>query len=142
MTGTDRMPARRLGAGADTGSITVMFAVVTLALIAMVGLVFDGRAQMTAQQRADNVAAEAARAAGQEISGSVVTGSSGLDRARAVAAARNHLSAAGVPGSVTLRGDTIVVRTDTTEPARILSIIGITTLQATGEATVEVTTGL
>lgn len=126
----------------DAGSITLMFAVVVLALIAMVGLVFDGRAQMTAQQRADNVAAEAARAAGQEISGSVVTGSAGLDRRRAVAAARHHLSAAGVPGSVTLAGNTIVVRTDTTEPARILSIIGVTTLKATGEATVEVTTGL
>ncbi|WP_298331281.1 pilus assembly protein TadG-related protein [Haloactinopolyspora sp.] len=132
----------RLRTSSDTGSITLIFAVVTLALIAMVGLVFDGRAQMTAQQRADNVAAEAARAAGQHISGSVVTGSSGLDRRRAVAAARNHLSAAGVAGSVTLEGNTIVVRTDTTEPARILSLIGITTLEATGEATVEVTTRL
>ncbi len=126
----------------EQGNVTLIFAVVTLALLAMVGLVFDGRAQMTAQQRADNVAAEAARAAGQEISGSVVSGSTGLDRARAIATAREHLTAAGVRGTVELHGDAIVVRTDTTERARILPIIGITTLEATGEATVEITTAL
>ncbi len=126
----------------EAGGITLIFAVVTVALIAMVGLVFDGRAQMTAQQRADAVAAEAARAAGQEIDGSVVAGAAGLHRARAVAAARAHLAAAGVRGTVSVSGTRIVVRTDATEPAAILPIIGITTLEATGEATVEIATGL
>lgn len=134
--------ARRPRRQRERGSITLIFAVVAIALIAMVGLVFDGRAQMTAQQRADNVAAEAARAAGQEINGSVVSGSAGLDIARAAAAARDHLAAAGVRGRVEVRGSTIVVRTDATERARILAIVGVTTLRATGEATVEITTGL
>lgn len=126
----------------ERGSITLIFAVVAVALIAIVGLVFDGRAQMTAQQRADNAAAEAARAGGQEIDGAVVAGSPGLHRSRAAAAARAHLAAAQVDGVVTLRGDAITVRTTVTEPAAILPIIGITTLRAAGEAVVEITTGL
>ncbi|PSL05296.1 hypothetical protein CLV30_104162 [Haloactinopolyspora alba] len=138
------MPLRRAGHRhhAEAGSITLMVVVVALALVAMVGLVVDGRAQMTAQQRADNVAAEAARAAGQEINGAVVSGSRGIDRARALAAARSHLAAAGVRGSVAVRGDTIVVRTGATEPARILSLVGVTALEATGHATVRIMTGL
>lgn len=126
----------------QTGSFTLIFAVLTIALLAMAGLVYDAGRQLTAQQRADAVAAEAARAAGQEIDGSTVLGLPGLDRARAVAAAREHLAAAGIAGTVTVDGDTIVVRADATEPAAILPMVGITTLEATGEARVEIVTGL
>ncbi|SDU27688.1 pilus assembly protein TadG-related protein [Jiangella alkaliphila] len=126
----------------QTGGFTLIFAIVAIALLAMAGLVYDGRRQLTAQQRADAVAAEAARAAGQEIDGSTLIGSPGLDRARAVAAAREHLAAAGIRGTVTVDGNTIVVRADATEPAAILPLVGITTLEATGEASVEIVTGL
>lgn len=126
----------------QTGSFTLIFAIVAIALLAMAGLVYDGRRQLTAQQRADAVAAEAARAAGQEIDGSTLIGSPCLDRARAVAAAREHLAAAGISGTVTVDGNTIVVRADATEPAAILPLVGITTLEATGEASVEIVTGL
>lgn len=126
----------------QTGGFTLIFAVVTVALLAVAGLVYDGRRQLTAQQRADSVAAEAARVAGQEIDGTVLTGSPGLHRARALAAARDHLAAAGLTGTVTVDGSTIVVRVDATEPAAILPLIGITTLEATGEASVEVVTGI
>ena len=126
----------------QNGSITLVFAVLMVSLIAMVGLVVDGQIQMTAQRRADSVAAEAARAAGQEINGSVVSGSAGVNRARAIAAARAHLRTAGVRGDVSISGTTIVVRTNTTKEAVILPIIGITRLNATGEATVEIVTGL
>lgn len=126
----------------QTGSFTLIVAVVAIALLAMAGLVYDGRRQLTAQQRADAVAAEAARAAGQEIDGSTLAGSPGLDRARAVEAARDHLAAADIRGTVTVDGTTIVVRTDATEPAAILPLIGITTLEASGEASVEIVTGL
>ncbi len=125
----------------QTGSFTLIFAIVAIALLAMAGLVYDGRRQLTAQQRADAVAAEAARAAGQEIDGSTLIGSPGLDRARAVAAARGHLAAAGISGTVTVDANTIVVRADATEPAAILPLVGITTLEATGEAGVEIVTG-
>jgi hypothetical protein len=133
---------RRIGRADQTGSFTLIFAVVTVALLAIAGLVYDGRRQLTAQQRADAVAAEAARAAGQQIDGSVLTGSPGLDRARALAAARDHLAAAGLTGTVAVDGSTIVVRVDATEPAAILPLIGVTTLEATGEASVEIVTGI
>ncbi|MBB5787450.1 pilus assembly protein TadG-related protein [Jiangella mangrovi] len=133
---------RRIDHAGQAGSFTLIFAVVTVALLAIAGLVYDGRRQLTAQQRADAVAAEAARAAGQEIDGSTLTGSPGLDRARALAAAREHLAAAGLTGTVTVDGATIVVRVDASEPAAILPLIGITTLEARGEASVRIVTGL
>ncbi|WP_116949275.1 pilus assembly protein TadG-related protein [Jiangella endophytica] len=126
----------------QTGSFTLTFAVLTIALLAMAGLVYDGQRQLTAQRRADAVAAEAARAAGQEIDGATLIGSPGLDRARAIAAARDHLTAAGIAGTVSVDGTTIVVRTNATEQAAILPLVGITTLEATGEASVEFVTGL
>ena len=49
------------------GSVTVFFAVAAIGLFAMVGLVVDGGTKVKAIQRADRVAAEAARAAGQAI---------------------------------------------------------------------------
>lgn len=126
----------------EAGSLTMMFAVVAMALIAIVGLVFDGRALLSAQQRADNAAAEAARAAGQEIDGGVVAGRHGVDRTRAVAAARAHLRDMDVTGSVSIRGSMIIVRTQVTEPAAILPLVGIRTLTADGFGVVEIMTGL
>ncbi|PZF86504.1 pilus assembly protein TadG-related protein [Jiangella anatolica] len=126
----------------QTGSFTLMFAVLTIALLAIAGLVHDGRRQLTAQQRADAVASEAARAAGQEIDGSTLTGSPGLDRVRAVAAARDHLAAAGLSGSVSIDGNRIVVRADATEPAAILPLVGITTLEASGTASADIVTAV
>ncbi|MEU7753720.1 TadE/TadG family type IV pilus assembly protein [Micromonospora sp. NPDC049171] len=56
---------RRLGN--DDGRITIWFAVLAPAFLALIGLVVDGGAKVRAYQRADNIAAEAARAGGQAI---------------------------------------------------------------------------
>ena len=127
----------------ERGAVTLVFSVVLTVLIAVVGLVFDGRAKITAMQRADAAAAEAARAAGQQIAGNDLTGeSTGLNRARAIAAARKYLDTAGVDGTVSIQGDEIHVSTSTTGETVLLSIIGITDFDATGEATVEIRTGI
>ncbi|NED96859.1 hypothetical protein G1H11_16250 [Phytoactinopolyspora alkaliphila] len=126
----------------ERGAIGVAFSVIVLIGLAFIGLVFDGGSRLQAMQRADNAAAEAARAAGQHISGADLTGETGIDRAAAVAAARNYLAAADVDGDVSIHGDIIRVTTATSEPTVFLSILGITTMSATGEASVRITTGL
>jgi hypothetical protein len=103
MTATVRLGARvRTAASGDRGSTTLFVVVLAVALLLATGLVTDGAGRVQALQRADAVAAEAARAAGQELDAArAVQGDpSVLDTARAVAAARAHLSAAGVDGSV------------------------------------------
>lgn len=86
----------------DVGSISTFFVVAVLALLLVAGLVSDGAGRVQALQRADNAAAEAARAAGQALSPeTVASGRPGnLDATAAAAAARTYLSAAGVEGSV------------------------------------------
>ncbi|WP_336921821.1 pilus assembly protein TadG-related protein [Aquipuribacter sp. SD81] len=88
--------------GGDRGSTTLFVVVLMVALLLAAGLVTDGAGRVQALQRADTVAAEAARAAGQELDAArAVQGDPGvLDTARAAAAARAHLAAAGVEGSV------------------------------------------
>ncbi|HJV12272.1 MAG TPA: pilus assembly protein TadG-related protein, partial [Propionibacteriaceae bacterium] len=56
----------------DKGAVTLMTVVFAPVLIFFVwGLIVDGGGMLTADQRADNVAEDAARAAGQQIIGSV-----------------------------------------------------------------------
>ncbi|WP_216853232.1 pilus assembly protein TadG-related protein [Phytoactinopolyspora halotolerans] len=126
----------------ERGSITAMLAVLAVALIAVIGLVYDGGSKIAAMQRADNAAAEAARAAGQYITGADLIGGTGLDRTAAIAAAHTYLAEAGVNGNVSISGDLITVTTTTTEATVFLSIIGITSVAGEGQATVRITEGL
>ncbi|WP_166353833.1 pilus assembly protein TadG-related protein [Phytoactinopolyspora limicola] len=123
---------------AERGSVSLALTVLAIALIALIGLVHDGGLKVRAMQRADNAAAEAARAAGQHITGNDLLGDTGLDRPAATAAARSYLKQAGVHGTVAIRGDAITVTTHTTEPTVWLSIIGISSVTGRGEATVRI----
>lgn len=51
----------------DRGSTTLWFVIIAFVLVVMTGLVVDGGGKIQARQRANFVAEEAARAAGQEI---------------------------------------------------------------------------
>ncbi|WP_343074344.1 pilus assembly protein TadG-related protein [Phytoactinopolyspora limicola] len=122
----------------ERGAIGLVASILAVALIAIIGLVFDGGVKVRNMQRADNAAAEAARAAGQHIDGTDLGGGFGLDTGAAMAAARSYLAEAGVQGDVSISGDLITVTTITTEKTVFLSIIGITTLTSHGEATVRI----
>ena len=49
----------------DAGRVSLFLAVSMLGILAIIGMSFDGAGQLRALQRADNLAAEAARAGGQ-----------------------------------------------------------------------------
>lgn len=116
--------------------------ILAVALIAIIGLVLDGGSKVQAGQRADNAAAEAARAAGQHISSDDVIGRTGLDTGAAIAAAYNYLAQAGVDGSVSVSGDRITVTTTVTERYVFLSILpGNGSFTVHGEAIVRIATG-
>lgn len=121
----------------DRGSVTIWLALASFAMIVLVGLAVDLSGQVYAQQRAIDVAGQAARAGGQQIdTGAMRGGTVQADAAQAASAARAYLASAGVEGTVTIApgGATIRVTTTTTYRTSFLSIIGIKTLQVSGQS--------
>ena len=124
----------------EAGSVTVFLAITVVGLLVLIGLVVDGGVKIRAAQHADAVAAEAARAAGQEVALPEVVGHQDVtvDRQGAVNAANAYLAAAGETGSVVVGpdGTTVEVTVTTSSPTAFLSLIGITTVTVTGRAEV------
>lgn len=131
-------------AASDDGSVTLFIVLATVALMLAIGLVVDGGAKIAALQRAHASAQEAARAAGQAIAPApAVRGQAPrADPGQAATAARTYLEAAGVVGSVYVRGDVIEVTTTTSQPTVFLAAIGIGSVSATGIAQARLVRGL
>lgn len=121
----------------ERGSISIWLIASSFVMVMLVGLAVDLGGQVYAKQRAHDVAAQAARAGGQQvqaapaIEGRFLT----VDTVAARQAAEQYLAAARVSGTVTVTGgDTINVDvTDVYEP-KFLSAIGIDELTVTGAA--------
>lgn len=130
----------------DAGSVTLFAVVAALALFLLAGLVVDGGAKVRGVQRADALAAEAARAGGQAIV--LPAAIQGLppraDPAEAAAEATAFLSRRGVTGTATVSdaGRSLVVTVTTTTPTVFLSLIGISDLTVTGHATATLVRGV
>jgi Flp pilus assembly protein TadG len=121
----------------EHGSITLWMVTASFAMMMLVGLAVDLGGQVHAQQRAHNVAGQAARAGGQEVQAApAVQGRYlAINAAAARNAAQDYLSTAGVNGTVSVTdGTTITVNVTDTYRPKFLSIIGIGDLSVTGEA--------
>lgn len=143
--------ARRLRAATSTedpeaGSVTVFVAISMLGLLLLIGLVADGGAKLRATQRADSVAAEAARAGGQalDVPRAVAGSAARVDRALAIEAASSYLQQSGHQGTVTVSDDhaRLVVTVTDTAPTAFLSLIGISTMTVTGQAEARLVEGI
>ena len=122
----------------ERGSVTLWAVIITTAVLMIVGLVVDGGAQLRATQRADQVAREAARAAGQAISGDPILGRPGLvDVSRGRQAAAAYLGAAGVTGDIAVNGATITITAQVRYTPVFLTAIGVGTVTVTGTAQAE-----
>lgn len=138
-------PSARPAAGRDDhGGVSLLVLVLVVAVLAMIGLSVDGGGKVRALQRADNLAAEAARAAGQALNGpqAVQGGPKIIDPDAAASAAYAFLTAAGVPGTVTVWPDRrhVTVTVTITHRTVFLPLVGIDTLTATRNATVVLVT--
>lgn len=122
----------------ERGSITVWLALSSFAMIFLVGLAVDLGGQVHAHERAHDLAAQAARAGGEEVEGGPAIQGHQLviDAVAARSAAQRYLDAAGVTGTVAITdGDTITVTVQETYDAQFLGLIGINHLDVTGTAT-------
>jgi hypothetical protein len=130
---------------AERGSITLMLAAMFVGLLALFGIVVDGGTKLDAAQNADAVAQEAARAGAGQVSQSAAysTGKFLVDQQRAVAAARAYLASGGYSGLVVPQGrDSIRVSVTIRKPTQVLSLIGISSVSATGSAVASLEAGV
>ena len=121
----------------DRGSLSLWLVTASFVMMMLVGLAVDLGGQVHARQRAHDVAAQAARAGGQQVRPApAVRGEYvAVDPFAARNAAQDYLAAAGATGSVTITGgDTITVNVTDTYNPKFLSIIGIGNLPVSGEA--------
>ena len=122
------------------GSVSAPMATLVLAAALMIGLTIDGVRAAQGLARADAVAEEAARAAGQALDPlALAAGRPAVDPVAAADAARAYLAAAGTTETVTGTVDIIGsdrIRVDTTlvQPTVVLGLIGRTELTSTGSA--------
>jgi Flp pilus assembly protein TadG len=121
----------------ERGSVSLWMVTAAMAMIILTGLAVDLGGQVLTRQHVADVAAQAARAGGQQLQASRAIRGQGVrtDPALAAAAARAYLAASDVVGTVQLRGSTaVIVHTTATYHTKFLGIIGIDHLPVTGSA--------
>lgn len=125
--------------GSDEGSISILVAWVAISAILLVGLIVDGGGRMRANQRADSLAAEAARAGGQaiDVRSAMTGGTIRADPAAAQLAAERYLARAGVSGRASVSADrrTLTVTVTTHYTAAFTAALGAGDVTATARAT-------
>lgn len=109
----------------DRGSVSLWVVFMTIAALALGGLVIDGGYAMSAKREAARAAEQAARAGSDQLDlDSIRSGGSNLNNGAAAAAARSYLSTAGESGSVTVRGPQVTVTVTKRHPSILLSAFG------------------
>ncbi len=139
----------RRSARRDDGRVTVYLAVLAPAFIAMLGLIVDGGGKIRALQRADNIATEAARTAGQVINGpqAITGGRKEIDPAPAVAAAEAYVRTAGArcppSGCVHVSADLqhVTVTVQIEYHPIVLGLVGVDSWTVTGNTTATLVVG-
>ncbi|MFB8411987.1 pilus assembly protein TadG-related protein [Streptomyces albidoflavus] len=136
--------ARARAAQRDRGSMSLFFAVTTVAILMVMGLLVDGGGALNAANRATSIAQEAARTAGQQldpaqaIEGTAIT----IDPDAATGAAQDYLATADVTGNVEITdgGQSITVTVHGTYNTLFAQFVGKGTIHVTGTATAQLHT--
>ncbi|MBA3019658.1 pilus assembly protein [Propionicimonas sp.] len=126
----------------ERGSASLFYAVLAVAFFMVIGLVVDGGGAIKATQEADQIAAQAARQAGQQLDAtSLIQGAKDVkvDPASARVAAEKYIAAAGATGTVSVSGDKIRITVQTQYHPIFLSAVGIGSLSADGSAEISST---
>ncbi|SRR6266508_1806651 len=131
----------------DAGRIGLFYAIVLPGLIMMIGLAGDSAGYIRTSQRADNIAAEAARAGGQAIRlPEAINGETKVvDPSKAIDAVRDYLSTAGITqwqANISDDGQrlTVTVTVDY-DPLMVDIVPGVSTIRATATVTASLLVG-
>ena len=130
MTRTDRHD--------EAGVVTAFTVVMTVAMLAVTGLVVDGGLVLADRQRAFDTADAAARAGAQALDErSLRTGRLAIDAGAADRRAAELLAREGMTGTTSVQGDRVTVQVTLTRNLTILGAFGVRplTIHAQGTAT-------
>jgi len=107
----------------EEGVISAFVAVLTIALLAVAGLAYDGGQIIAATAGARDLAGAAARAGAQQLAiDQVHDGRAWLDPAAAHDAASTYLAATGTTGDVQVTDTAVRVTVTVSQPMRLLPI--------------------
>jgi len=126
----------------EEGTISAFVAVLTVALVAVAGLAYDGGQIVRATADARDVASAAARAGTQQLAiDQVHAGRAWLDPAAAEQAAADYLATIGANGTVAVTDIDVIVTVTVTQPMRILPLpdrqITVTAISTTASDVLE-----
>ncbi|WP_242625221.1 pilus assembly protein TadG-related protein [Krasilnikovia cinnamomea] len=123
--------------GVDGGQVTPFVGLLSVALVAVAGLVLDAGLAISAKVQALDVAQSAARAGAQQLDLNAyrTRGITRLDTGRAVSAARSWLASAGMSGDATATATTVTVTVRRDSRTQILHLVGVRSLHVTASAT-------
>jgi Flp pilus assembly protein TadG len=122
----------------EAGAVAMFTVLITLALVAMAGLVIDGGYTFAARVQAHGQADQAARIGADALTDtSLRNGTPAVDPARGQAAAVGYLRSVGATGTVTVTGRTVTVTVTSRQRMRLLSAVGVNTLTVTETASAE-----
>ena len=123
----------------ERGSLTVYFVVLSLSLLLIAGLVFEGGRLLAARREVQDAAQDAARAGAQALDVAALRdGTTTLDQADAAAAARAWLAAEGESGTVTVNGSSVTVSISRSVPLAMLAATGVTSRTVRAEETARI----
>ncbi|MDG4859286.1 hypothetical protein P8605_14150 [Streptomyces sp. T-3] len=132
---------RRTAAAGDDGFTAVFWAIVGLSFMMLLALLVDGSGVLRAKGHADDLAAQAARVAGQQIdAGQAIPGDAVVvDPDTAQQAAEQFLAQAGAHGTVTVSGDgqQITVQVTARYDFLLLSAVGYDGAMVSGRSTAQ-----
>ncbi|MDQ1428128.1 MAG: hypothetical protein QOK39_1604 [Acidimicrobiaceae bacterium] len=131
----------------EMGSVTVWLVIVTVAMVAAIGLVFDGGTALALRGEAIADAYGAARAGAEALDQSSFArgGAPAPDTAAASSAALSFLSQVGVApdhASVTVNGAVVTVTVHLSSPATILAAVGAGPFTLTGQGSARAVFGV
>jgi hypothetical protein len=124
----------------ESGVVTAFVVVLTMALLLVTGLVFDGGRTIVAKRHAINIAEQAARSGAQALDIASIRsgGPYRLDPRQARRDALAYLSATGETGTVSVSrdatGDLVSVVVPFSVRSSLLTLAGLPVLRGTGEA--------
>ncbi|MET7949426.1 pilus assembly protein TadG-related protein [Micromonospora sp. NPDC005324] len=130
--------------GDDAGQVTPFAVLMTIALLAVAGLVLDAGMALTEKTRALDIAQAAARAGAQELDlyQYRTTNVAELDPARAASAARAWLASAGANGEATATTTTVTVTVRRTSRTQLLQLVGVRQLDVSASASATAVQGV
>jgi Flp pilus assembly protein TadG len=136
--------ARLRSGGGDSGRVTAFVTIITLALLAVVGLVWDGGMALSAKTQALDLAQAAARAGAQQLDLGLyrTTGHARLNPQKAASAARAWLTVARAQGEATATTTTVTVTVQRATTTDLLQVVGVRHLHVSASATATAVQGV